>query len=69
MSKYNDSYVPDTVAGILPKPLTSLHDPKTMKMSYPDLLNKYESIYQSSVSFTFSQAALVEERTRTLAKC
>ena len=60
MSKYNDSYVPETEAGVLPKLLTSLHDPEAMKMSYPDLLSKCESIYQS-VSFTFSQALLVEE--------
>ena len=51
MSKYNDSYVPETEAGVLPKPLTSLHDSEAMKMSYPDLLSKCESI---SVSFTFS---------------
>ena len=68
ISKYNDSYVPETEAGILPKPLTSLHDPEAMKMSYPDLLNRCESIYQS-VSFTFNQAVLVEERTRIQAKC
>ena len=39
-----------------------------MKMNYSDLLDKCENIYQS-VSFTFDQAVLVEERTRTQAKC
>ena len=68
ISQYNDSYVPETEAGILPKSLTDLHDPEAMKMDYPDLLDKCESIYRS-VSFTFNQAILVEERTRTQAKC
>ena len=54
ISKYNDFYVPETEAGVLPKPLTTLHDTEAMKMSYPDLLNRCESIYQS-ISFTFSQ--------------
>ena len=60
MSKYNVSYVPETEAGILPNPLTDLHDPQAMKMGYPDLLDKCENIYQS-FSFTFNQAVLVEE--------
>ena len=68
MPKYSDSYIPETEAGVLPKPLTDLHDPMAMKMNYSDLLDRCESIYQS-VSFTFSQAVLVEERTRTQAKC
>ena len=68
ISQYNDSYVPETEAGILPKSLTDLHDPEAMKMDYPDLLGKCESIYRS-VSFTFNQAILVEEQTRTQAKC
>ena len=31
------TYVPETEGGVLPKPLTNLHDPEAMKMSYPDI--------------------------------
>ena len=40
MPKYSDSYIPETEAGVLPKPLTDLHDPMAMKMNHSDLLDK-----------------------------
>ena len=68
MAEYNDSYVPETESGVLPKPLTELHDPTAMEMAYNDLLTKCEDIYET-VSFTFNQAVMVEERTREQSKC
>ena len=53
--KYNGSYVPETEVGILLTPLTDLHDPGAMKMSYSYLPHKRESVYQS-VQFSISQA-------------
>ena len=68
MADYNDSYVLETESGILFKPLTELHDPTAMKLAYNELLNKCEDIYET-VSFTFNQAIMVEERTRGQSKC
>ena len=61
------TYIPAYESGILPKPLTELHNPEAMKITYLDLLNGCEQTYQS-VSFTFDQAVLVEEQTRGQAK-
>ena len=33
MPKHSDSYIRETEAGVLPKPLTDLHDPMAMKMN------------------------------------
>ena len=33
--------------GTLMRPLTDLHDPKSMSMSYPDLLQKCDDIFNS----------------------
>ena len=63
LPNYNESYIPAYESGILPKPLTELHNPEAMKMTYLELLNKCEQTYQS-VMFTFDQALLVEEQTR-----
>ena len=68
MADYNDLYVPETESGILPKPLTELHDATAMELTYNDLLVKCEDIYDS-VAFTFNQAVIVEERTREQSKC
>ena len=63
MAEYNDSYVPEAESGVLPKPLTELHDPMAMELAYNHLLTKCEDIYET-VSFTFNQAVMVEERTK-----
>ena len=47
------------------RPLTDLHHPKAM--SYPDLLQKYDDIF-NSYTFSFNQAAKVKEMTRSQSK-
>ena len=54
MADYNDLYVPQTEFGVLSKPLTDLHDPRAMELTYNYLLTKYEHIY-GSVSFTLTK--------------
>ena len=61
---FNEAYVP---ASGMPKPLTDLYNPDSMKLSYPELLQTCEQIY-NSVSFTFDQAVTVEKETRIQAK-
>ena len=60
---YNERYVPLYEAGNVMKPLTELHSAAALKLSYPDLLEKCEEIYET-ISFSFSQAQQVEEMTR-----
>ena len=36
MADYNDSYVPEK-SGVLPRPLTELHDPAAMKLACNEL--------------------------------
>ena len=67
LPNYNETYIPAYESSILPKPLTELHNPEAMKMTYLDLLNNCEQTYQS-VGFSFDQAVLVEEQTRGQAK-
>ena len=70
MADYNDSFVPETESGVLPKPLTELHDPTAMKLAYHELLNKSMNTFMRlHVSFTFNQAVMVEECTRGQSKC
>ena len=54
MAEYNGLYVPQTEFGILSKPLTDLHDSRTMELTYNYVLTKYEHIY-GSVSFTLTK--------------
>lgn len=61
---FNEAYIP---AKGMPKPLTDLYNPDKFKLSYPELLEACEQIYDS-VSFTFDQAVTVEKETRTQAK-
>ena len=68
MAEYNDSFVPETESGVLPKPLTELHDPTAMKLANNELLNKHEDICKT-VSFTFNQAVIVKECMRGQSKC
>ena len=64
---YNTSFIPVYEAGTLMRPLTDLHDPKSMEMNYPDLLQRCEKIF-SSYTFSFNQATKVEEMTRSQSK-
>ena len=59
--EFSDLYVPIYEKGIL-------NDAAAMKLTYPDLLQKCEEVF-SSVSFSFSQAQLVEENTRMQSSC
>ena len=60
---YNEPYLPLYEAGKVMKPLTELYSAAILKLSYPDLLQKCEEIYET-VSFSFNQAQQVEEMTR-----
>ena len=51
---HNTSYIPLYEAGTLMRPLTDLHDPKSMALSYPDLLQQCEEIF-NSYAFSFTQ--------------
>ena len=68
IAEFNDSYVPIDETGIIPKPLTELNDAAAMKLKYPDLLQQCEEVF-SSISFSFSQAQLVEKNTRMQTSC
>ena len=48
------------------KPLTELHNPAAMTLDYLELLQKCEDVYET-VSFSFNQAKMVEEMTRSQA--
>ena len=63
VSGMNQSFVPRYVSGELPKPLTHLYDEKALSLSFSDLLQKCESIYDG-VTVSAAQAKLVEEATR-----
>lgn len=64
---HNTSYIPLYEAGTLMRPLTDLHDPKFMTLSYPDLLQQCEEVF-GSYAFSFTQATKVEEMTRSQSK-
>ena len=63
---YNQSYIPNYETGCLMKPLTELHDSAAMTLEYPALLQKCKDVYET-VSFSFNQAKMVEEMTRSQA--
>ena len=62
-SEFNESYVPKYVSGVLPNLLTYLYDKTTLSMSFPDLLNRCDEVY-NSISLSVQQASRVEEDTR-----
>ena len=64
---FSDSYVPVSHLPNFPKPLTELFDPTAMTLSYPELLQQCEELYNSYV-ITADQAEVVEENTRQQAK-
>ena len=63
VSGMNQSFIPKYVSGELSKPLTYLYDKKALSLSFSDLLQKCEDIYDS-VAVSVAQAKLVEEATR-----
>ena len=64
---FSDPYVPISHLPNFPKPLTELFDPNAMSLSYPDLLQQCEELYNNHV-LTADQAELVENNTRQQAK-
>ena len=64
---HNTSYIQLYEAGTLMRPLTDLHDPKYMALSFPDLLQQCEEIFDS-YAFSFTQETKVEEMTRSQSK-
>ena len=61
VAKFNDTYIPLYEKGVLPKPLTHLY--KATTLSYPDLLNKFEQVYQG-IALTAEQVKAVEVKSR-----
>ena len=49
VSEFNESLVPKYVSGALPNPLTYLYDKTTLSLSFPDLLKKYDEVYNSKL--------------------
>ena len=61
VAKFNDTYIPLYEKGVLPKPLTHLY--KATTLSYPDLLNKFEQVYQG-IALAAEQVKAVEVKSR-----
>ena len=55
---FSDSFIPLSVKGIIPKPLTDLYKDEHLNLSYPELLNKCEEVY-NSYSITSEMAKTV----------
>ena len=64
---FSDSYIPVSHLPNFPKPLTELFDPTVMTLSYPELPQQCEELYNNYV-ITADQAEVVEENTRQQAK-
>ena len=64
---FSNSYVPVSHLPNFPKPLTELFDPTAITLSYPELLQQCEELYNNYV-ITANQAEVVEENTRQQAK-
>ena len=63
IADFSDSYMLIYEKGVIPKLLTNLNDAAAMRMTYPDLLQRYEEVF-SSISLSFHQAQLLEENTQ-----
>jgi len=63
VSEFNESYVPKYISGKLPVPLTHLYDKTTLLLSFPDLLNMCNELY-NSISLSVQQVSKVEEDNR-----
>ena len=61
VAKFNDTYIQLFEKGVLPKPLTHLY--KVTTLSYQDLLNKFEQVYQG-IALIAEQVKAVEVKTR-----
>ena len=48
MAEYNDSYVPQTESGVLSKPLTDLHDPRAMELTFLPNMSIFMGLYLSN---------------------
>ena len=60
---FSDPYVPVNKSMGFPAPLTDLFDSDTMKLSFPELVEKSSDVYDS-YAISGDQASLVEENTR-----
>ena len=61
--KFSDSFVPMSMTGLVPKPLTDLYDPKCLELTYPDLLEKCETLFENYF-ITVDMATNIEKHTR-----
>ena len=61
--RFSDSFIPLSVKGIIPKPLTDLYKDEHLDISYPELLNKCERVY-NSYSITSEMAKNVAKKTQ-----
>ena len=64
---FSDAYIPVTHLPNFPKPLTDLFDADAMALSYPELLQHCEELYNNYV-ITADQAELVQKNTQQQAK-
>lgn len=60
---YSEPYIPLYCKGVLPKPLTSFFDIKSIELTYPELLTKCEDFF-NSYTITPAQLTAVEVNTR-----
>ena len=58
---YSEEFVPVSMQGAFPKPLTDLYDESYLNLEYKDLLQKCKDV---SISLTTEEANVIEEQTR-----
>ena len=58
---YSEEFVPVSMQGAFPKPLTDLYDESCLNLEYKDLLQKCKDV---SISLTTEEANVIEEQTR-----
>ena len=58
---YSEEFVPASMQGAFPKPLTDLYDESYLNLEYKDLLQKCKDV---SISLTTGEANVIEEQTR-----
>ena len=61
LSEFCETYIPLSMSGIIPEPLTILFKKSYLSLSYPDLLNKCEEVY-CTYSICPEQAKNIEDK-------
>ena len=61
--KFSDSFVPMCMRGLVQKPLTDLYNPKYLELSYPQLLDRCETVFENYF-ITVDMIASTEKHTR-----